>query len=141
MKRIRVFAFLAVLALLTLTLAACGKTEFGITGNTEKWMMVTAEKADKDDYVMAGSLEVADGEQIVITSELTKGSVRVEIVEVPEEQSIDELPQMGGEAILTANLGPGDGAAATMSAGTYMVRAICLEKATGDVQIEVKPAA
>ena len=128
---------LAILMLLMLT--ACGKVEFGPSENTGKQMTITAKNAAKDAFFMAGSLEVAEGERLVITSELAKGSIRVEIVEASEEQSADTLPEMDGEAILTADLDIAGGASGTVPAGRYMVKATCLEKATGTVRIEVKP--
>ena len=128
---------LAILLLSALT--ACGRSEFGPSENTGKKMTITAENAARDAFFMSGSLEVAEGEQIVITSDLAKGSIRVEIVEVSEEQSIDKLPDLDGEAILTAELDSTEGASGTVPAGWYMVKATCLEKATGTVRIEVKP--
>ena len=127
--------------ILMLTLTACGKSEFGVSENTGKQMTVTAQNADKDAFFMVGSLDVDNGEQIVITSDLTKGSVRVEIVEAPKNQSIDEFPVMDGEPIITAVLENRTSAAGTVAAGSYLLRATCLEKATGTIQIEVKPAA
>ena len=126
--------------MLMLTLTACGKSEFGVSENTGKQMTVTAQNADKDAFFMVGSLDVADGEQIVITSKLTKGSVRVEIVAASEKQSIDKLPDMNGEAIIAADLEKQDVASGTVAAGSYLLRATCLKKATGTIQIEVKPA-
>lgn len=126
--------------ILMLTLTACGKSEFGVTENTGKKMTVTAQNADKDAFFMVGSLDVAEGEQIVITSKLTKGSVRVEIVAASEKQSIDKLPDMNGEAIITADLESGDSVSGTAATGSYHLRATCLEKATGTILIEVKPA-
>ena len=131
---------ITVLVFLMLILAACGKSEFGITENTEKKMTITAQNAAKDAFFMTGSLEVADMEQIVITSGLTKGSIRVEIVEAPDGQSIDVFPDMDGEAIIMANLENAESASGTVAAGSYYLRATCLEKATGTIQIEVKPA-
>ena len=122
-----------------LVLTACGKSEFGVSENTEKKMTITAENADKDAFFMVGSLEVADGEPIAITSNLTKGSVRVEIVGTPEEQSIDQIPDMNAEATLTADLKSTDSVSGTVEAGTYMLKATCLEKATGTVLVEVSP--
>ena len=127
--------------ILILTLTACGKSEFGLSENTGKQMTVTAQNADKDAFFMVGSLDVADGEQIVITSNLTKGSVRVEIVATSEEPSIDKLPDLNGEAIITADLEKEKSVSGTVAAGSYLLRATCLEKATGTIQIEVKPAA
>ena len=128
---------LAILMLLALT--ACGKFEFGPSENTGKLMTIKAEKAARDAFFMTGSLEVAEGEQIVITSDLAKGSIRVEIIAASEEQSIDKLPELDGEAILTADLNSTEGASGTVPAGWYMVKATCLERATGTVRIEVKP--
>ncbi len=139
MKRMTSFTMIIALVLSMLVLTACGKSEFGLSENTEKKMTITAENADKDALFMVGSLEVADGEQIAITSNLTKGSVRVEIIGTPEEQSIDQIPDMNAEATLTADLKSTDSVSGTVAAGTYMLKATCLEKATGTVLVEVLP--
>ena len=131
-------SILILLALL-LALTACGRSEFGVSENTWKHMTVTARNADRDDFFMVGSLEVADDEQIVISAELAKGSVRVEIVASPAEQDVGGIPAMDGAAILTADLVRTDGASGTVPAGTYLLRATCLEKATGTVRIDVTP--
>ena len=140
MKRIKAFTVITILVLLAVSFTGCGKTVFGVTDNTEKQITITAQNADKDAYLMVGTLEVADGEQIVITSGLEKGSVRVEIVAAPEDQSIDVFPDMEGAAIITADVSGADAASGTVPAGFYLVRATCLEKAAGTVLIEVKPA-
>ena len=140
MKRIKAFTVVAILVLLAVSFTGCGKTVFSVTDDTEKQMTITAQKADKDAFLMGGTLEVADGEQIVITSGLEKGSVRVEIIAAPEDQSIDIFPEMDGDAVITADVSGADTASGTAPAGSYLVRATCLEKAAGTVQIEVKPA-
>ena len=128
--------------LLALTLTACGKSEFAVTENTGKQMTITAEKAGKDAFFMVDSLEVGDGEQIMISSSLTKGSIRVEIIRESEEQSIDELPELFGEAVLTLVADSGtEGITGTVPEGSYALCATCLERASGTVRIEVKPAA
>ena len=104
MKRMTSFTMIIALVLSMLVLTACGKSEFGLSENTEKKMTITAENADKDSFFMVGSLEVADGEQIAITSNLTKGSVRVEIIGMPAEQSIDQIPDLNVEPTITSNL-------------------------------------
>ena len=136
-KTRRIYIIIFVLAL---TLTACGKSEFGVTENTRKHMTITAQNADKDAFFMVGSLDVADGEQIEITASLTKGSVKVEIVRSPDSQGISEIPEMDGAAIISANLVRTDGASGTVPAGTYLLRATCLERATGTIQIDVMPA-
>ena len=129
---------LAVLLLAALT--ACGRSEFGPSENTGKQMTITAENAARDAFFMSGSLEVAEGEQIVIAADLAKGSIRVEIVGVPEEQSADTLPDFDGEAILTADLDSTESVSGTVPPGWYMVKATCLERATGTVRIDAEPA-
>ena len=140
MQRMKRMAAFMTLALSVLLFAGCGTSEFGMTENTEKQMTITAQKAAKDAFFMVGSLEVEDGEQIVISSGLTKGSVRVEIIGAPAEQSIDQLPELNGEAVITADVTTAEGATGTVPAGSYYVKATCLEKADGTIQIAVKPA-
>lgn len=140
MKRVKALALILVLALSALMLSGCGKSEFGMTGNTGKKMTISAKNAAKDAAFMTGTLEVAEGEKIVMAAELEKGEIRVEIIASPEGQSDDTLPDFDGEPILTGNLNDGESASGTMAAGSYMVRATCLEKATGVVTIDVQPA-
>ena len=59
MKRSRYLAVLMALIVSSLMLTACGKSEFSLTENTGKRMVITAERADKDAFFAAGSLEVA----------------------------------------------------------------------------------
>ena len=138
-KRKKRIIIVIVLALLTMTIAACGKSEFKVDGNTEKQMTITARNAEKDAFFMVGSLEADDGEQIVITSGLDKGSIKVEIVKQTETESAERLPDLDGEAVITGNVVRTDVVSGTIPAGSYLLRATCLEKATGTVQIEVKP--
>ena len=140
LKSSRFMLVLAALVLLMLTLTACGKSAFGLAENTGKLMLISAENADKGAFFLVGSLEVDEGEQIVISSELTKGQVRVEIIGAPGEQSIDELPRTDGTPIITAELRGADGAARTVGAGSYYLKATCVEKASGSVRIAVEPA-
>ncbi len=139
MKKSKSFAWIIALLLAALMLAGCGQSVFAVTENTEKRMTITAEGPDKGDFFVVGSLAVDDGEQIVITSGLKKGSVRVEIIGTPEEQSMDQLPDTDGTAVITANLGSGDAVSGTVPAGSYLLRATCLERAAGTIVIEVVP--
>ena len=138
MKKRSILTVILALAISVLALTACGKSEFSGNWEGEKKMTITAENASQNDYFMSGTLTVADGEQVVISANLTKGSVRVELIGVPEGQSIDSVPEMDGEPIMKADLKNKDGASGTVPAGDYMVKATCLEKATGTVLIEVK---
>jgi len=140
MRKNRITAAVTVLILLSLTLAACGKSEFSVNVNTGKRMVITAENAEKDASFTVGTLEVSEGEQIVIAADLKKGSVRVELGYMPEEQSADKFPDISGDAVVTANVKLDEGAVCTAKSGNYYVRAICLEKATGTVNVEAQPA-
>lgn len=129
------------LLLLSLTLTACAASAFGLTENTGKRMVINAERADKNAFFMLGTLEVDEGEKIEISAQLAKGSIRVEIIATDAQQSIDKLPDTDGNAVITANLHSTDGTSGTLPAGYYLLKATCLEKATGTVLIEVKSAA
>lgn len=130
----------ALVIVLALALTACGKSVFTLTENTEKRMTITAENARKDAFFAVGTLKVDDGEQIEIASDLSKGEVRVEILAAPEGQSAEKVPDANGAPILTAVLHGTDGAAGTVPAGGYLVKATCLKPADGTITIEVKKA-
>ena len=138
MKR-RSIAIVLVLALAMLALTACTTSEFSLEGTEEKKMTVSAKNAEKDSVAAVGGLVVGEGEMVVVTANLTEGSIRVEVLEA-EETNEEEAPDLSGEVIFTANLESTDSSSAEMNAGEYMVRATCLEKATGTVTIEVVPA-
>ncbi len=139
MKRTGVLALALAAVTAALMLGACGKSEFGVTENSAKSMLVSAENAEKDAFFMVGTLEVDEGEQIVVSADLTQGSIRTEIIAAPDE-SIEEMPETDGEAIMKADLIKTDGESGTVPAGNYMLKATCLEKATGTVRVEVQPA-
>ena len=139
MKRTIILFTVIVLTLLTLT--ACGKSEFGgLSDESGKLFTVTAERADQDSFFIGGSLEVEDGEQIVFTSNLTKGTIEIVLIRDPEEQSIDELPDFDGAESYKYEFSSTDSAADLLPSGSYLVNATCLKKASGTVQLEVKPA-
>ena len=132
----RVFMIIAAVCVFAiLAMTSCGKSEFGMKENTEKHMVISAENATVDSMFEVGTLEVEEGESITITSNLEKGSVRVEILGQPE-QTIDEVPEMLGESIMKADLSPGDSQSGTVDAGSYLIKATVLEKATGTVDID-----
>jgi major membrane immunogen (membrane-anchored lipoprotein) len=144
MKKRRFLAVGLIFVLAAILMTACGKSEFGVTENTEKKMKIVCENPEKDAFFMVGTLEVEDGEEVSITGDMSKGLVKVEIVGAPEGEHLEDEPNLEAEAILTANI---DGSlegdqtiAGTMNAGNYMVRATCEEKATGTILVEVKKA-
>ena len=135
---------LVILTLLILTCTACGKSEFGMTNSTEKHITIQAINAQKNATFMGGTLEVDEGERIEITSELKGGSVSIELFNESAEQSADAFPEIDGEAAFTAILGDisdeeikTETLTGQVPAGTYIMKATCLEKATGTIQIDV----
>lgn len=138
MKRSYAFTEIIALILLMFTLSACGDSEFGLSKNTEKHMTIVAKDADKDAFFMVGTLEVDAGDQIFITSNLKSGQIKVEIVGAPEE-NIDQFPEIDSTSSFTARITGSSNTSGTVPAGSYMLRATCMEKADGTIQIEVKP--
>ena len=135
MRKIRTTTFIVTIALMAGMLTSCGKSVFEVTENTGKAVTITAEKAEKDASVMFGSIEVEEGEQLSISADLAKGSVRVEILPEAEEQAIDKIPEMDEEAIMVGNFVRTDAESGTVPVGSYLVKATCLERATGTVRI------
>ena len=91
MKRIISIIVVAVLAVSMLAMTSCGKKEFSGSLDDEKNMTITANRADEGDYFMTGTLEVADGEEVTIDSNLESGSISVQFIGSGGEQNIEEL--------------------------------------------------
>ena len=139
MKKRSIYLAAIVLALLTLT--ACVKYEFsGAVDPAGKMFTITAAKAKKGDFLMSGSLEVEDGEQVVFTPSLKKGTIEIELIREPEDQSIDVLPNYDDAESYKYEFSSADSASDLVPAGSYMVKATCVNRATGTLQIDVKPA-
>ena len=125
MKKTFAAALAAIMLLSSFMLASCGKSVFTMSENTEKAMTLEAKNAKPDDFFQVGSLVVGEGEQVSVTGNLEKGSVKIEII---------------GEPVLTAEISGTDRASGGMAAGDYSVKATVTGKATGTIQIEVVPA-
>ena len=139
MKRVLTLLVITALAVGMTALTACKKSSFGLRGESVKLITVEAENAAIDDTSTSGGMQVAEGEQIVMTSALESGSVKIEIFAGPDEQSADEIPEPEGDPVMVFNAAGTDREAGTVDAGYYFVRATVTEKATGSVQIEVLP--
>ena len=128
----------ALLAAGMLTATACGmfKNEFKCVENTEKRMTFEAVNASKGGMIMIGTLEVAEGEELEITPDLKKGMLKLEFIQ--EEQSIDNLPDLDKDALITAEVSGTGTQAYGIPAGSYMVRVTVTEKAKGTVTAEIQ---
>ena len=140
MKKLRLLTTLAAFLFAAVLVSGCTTSQFQASTINNKKMTITAVNSSKDSSFSVDALEVEEGEKITITADLKKGSVQVRIVAETEPQSIDTLPDISGDAIITANLTRNDSLSATLPAGTYAVEATCLEKADGKITLEVQPA-
>ena len=141
MNRIAYIMLAAFLAMSMMAMCACGGSSLGITGNSEKSMTIEAKNAAQGDFVLTGSLEVTEGEQVVIASSLEKGELKIELYATPAEQSAEEMPDVeGSEPVVMSNASGTETVSATVPEGSYMVKVTSVEKATGTVQIDVTPA-
>jgi hypothetical protein len=99
--------------------------------------MIDAKNAAVDEVVVTGSLAVTDCDQVLLTSNLEKGVIQVELYKTADEQSIDEVPDIPDEdPVMTFNANDTDSMSGTVEPGSYLVKAIVSEKATGTVKIE-----
>ena len=138
MKRIISILGIVTLALVMVFASSCNKEALTIDGSNEKLYTITASKAGKELMCMSGGLAVAEGEEVVISSELEKGSIEILLIGEAEEQTIDEIPDMDGEPVITFNATGSESMSGTVPAGYYLVKATVTDKATGTITIEVK---
>ncbi len=132
MKRTVVPA-LAILLALSILLTGCAKSSWKVI-NTDNGITLTVENAGKDAEYALGTLQVEEGEEIVLSADLTKGTIRVQVFAADKQGE-------SGEVLLTADLRSTEKANGTMPAGQYLLKAVCLEEATGSVRAEARPAA
>ena len=141
MKKITAVLLIAVLLLSSLSFSGCGKKEPVVTENTGKLIVIEAKRASEGNFLVTGTLEVADGEKIAITSRLKKGEIKIEILSLDGLDDSSTVPDLNGAGvIMIGNMVPGNAMSGTMEPGDYMLRATVTEKATGTINIEVLPA-
>lgn len=126
-------------AILMTALCACNKVTLSGEIKDEKHMEIVADNASKGDYMMAGGLEVEDGEQIVTDYDLEKGKIEIAFIKEAEEQSEDELPDTDGEPEQVIEVSGTGGGSSMVPEGDYMVKVTCTEKAKGTVNLTVSP--
>ena len=101
-------------------------------------MTFEAVNASKGGMIMIGTLEVAEGEELEITPDLKKGMLKLEFIQEDEEQSIDNLPDLDKDALITAEVSGTGTQVYGIPAGSYMVRVTVTEKAKGTVTAEIQ---
>ena len=120
-KKTILFA-LAVVMALAMIISGCGmsgKSSIVMDTSDEKMAVIEFNNAKEDEFVQGGYLSVAEGEGIEVVSDLNdSGKVLIGFIAVPEDQNIDELPDMdstkyemmiSGNATQGATFDPGAG--------------------------------
>ena len=105
---------------------------------SEKSMTVEAKNATDDNFSSVGTLVVEEGQQLVITPALDKGEIKFGFVAVPEEQSIDELPDMDAKPDYEVTVSGEEVQTVEAAPGSYQIMVTPVQTATGTVPIDVK---
>ena len=140
MRKSLYFVLIAVVNAAMTGLTACSSSSSALVADSssDKACIIQADNADKDAAVTTGSLVVEEGETIHVSWNLEKGTIRLEFFAVPEEQSIDEVPDYSNQQPdIFFDLSGTDSQGAGFNPGTYMVNITVIEKATGTVEINV----
>lgn len=140
MKKIISIIAIAALAVSMFAMTSCSKHEFSGQTDGDKNMTINAVNADKGDYFVTGTLVVDEGEEVAIDTQLEKGEITVEFIAAEGEGSIDELPELDGDATYTAYLSGTNSQTVSIGAGSFMIKPTVTDKATGTVSITVQPA-
>ena len=139
----KVYTILIALAMV-LVFAACSSkpTLVGEMADDGKSMEITANKADIGDFMMSGSLEVAEGEQVAYENQMEKGALEIQLIPGAENQNIEELPELDGEAAKTLELSGTESGSADLAPGSYMVKVTVTgdEKAKGMATLKAEAA-
>ena len=140
MKKIISIIAIAALAVSLFAMTSCSKHEFSGQTDGDKNMTINAVNADKGDFFVTGTLVVDEGEEVAIDTQLEKGEITVEFIAAEGEGSIDELPELDGDATYTAYLSGTNSQTVSIGAGSFMIKPTVTDKATGTVSITVQPA-
>lgn len=148
MKRTKLFTAIAAMVM-ALSLAACSSSSesyscsFNIMNGKEGEAVI--DNADKDVAVSSGALEVAEGEEILITSELENGKVMIQIQKSAETGTEDsdtfnnESPTFD-HADVEVEMEGSEIAHCTVVPGEYDVNIVMLDKTSGKISMTVQPA-
>ena len=140
-KKAIAVAAAAVMALSTIVTGCGSFNKYSIVMDIpdEKTATLEFNNAAVDDFVQSGYISVEEGEGIEVVSDLNdSGKVLIGFIAVPEEQSIDELPDLTNvkyEMMISGVATQGG----TFEPGEYDLKVTVQGKATGTVTLKVKP--
>jgi len=139
MKRKACILSIMALVLAMIAMTACSGSSFGIAVADEKTAAITAENADKDDMASSGSLVAGEDEQITIDSNLDSGEIRIDFISDEGFDDPEEVPDLeNAEVKYTTTVSGVESQAVMFGAGSYIVRATVVDKASGTIDIVVK---
>lgn len=128
---------------MALMTSACGITGlsrgtpvFRAEEKSETEITVFAENAETGSEISTDYIELDEGEGMKIVSDLSHGSVEVNVYEIEENHLTGEQYIASESPVLFASLRRNDSVSAfPMPPGEYVIKAECTEKATGEVGI------
>lgn len=131
--------------ILAVMLSGCKKPNFGINVNADNTALIEAVRASKGSFGGAGSLEVGEGQKILVESKLN-GKSEISISFTAEEApmkadaGLTELTEaMNGENAALKITVKGSGSTEyDLEPGVYFLAANVIEKASGTVLISVR---
>ena len=140
-SKILAAALVMTLAVIAAGCGSLGKSSMVMDMSDEKSAVIELNNAKEGEFVQSGYISVTEDEMIEVVSDLNDGGkVVIEFIAVPEEQSIDELPDMDNvkyEMMISGKATQGG----TFEPGEYDLKVTVGSKATGTVTLNVKPVA
>lgn len=144
MKMKRMILFAVVVLVCMVMLSGCKKPNFGINVNDDNTASVEAVRASKGSFGGAGSLEVGEGQKIVVESKLNgKSEISLSFTsEAPmkADANITELTvAVNGDNAALEIVVKGSGTTEyDLEPGVYFLGAKVIEKSSGTVLISVR---
>ena len=144
MKMKRMILPVILILILAVILSGCKKPNFGINVNADNTASIEAVRASKGSFGGAGSLEVGEGQKIVVESKLNgKSEVSISFtgdVPMKADAELTELTEaMKGENAALEITVKGTGTTEyDLEPGVYFLAAKAIEKSNGTVLISVR---
>ena len=138
----RLLTAIAILMTAAMCMAGCrgGKPSMAMEITDEKTVRIELNKADPDDFMLSGAIEIENGESIEITPEVEDGSeVSIELIATAENQSADKVPEIG-EADFDVIINSNDVITCVVDPGSYMLKVTALSKSNGTISMQVLSA-
>ena len=144
MKTKRTLILIIAIIACAVLLTGCKKSNFALRINEDNTAVIEAVRASEGSFGGAGSLEVAEGQKLVIESKLgKKGEISLkfigEAIPGPDAEAKQLIETVTSEeAVLEVTLKGDETAEYEIAPGVYFLSGKVLSKANGTVQISVR---